>query len=87
MGQITPPVDSSSIKIGGNVYTHCDLFDPIRNIDATLDLLKIKGASMDVSQNNLEKVFHGYVGAGGFELSRRLKTFSTCKNNEEIPVV
>lgn len=84
LGQITPSAGSRSINIAGTTYTHCDLFDAGKNIDAIVDLLKTKGASAGISTENLVKVFGGYVGGGaGYETDKRIKTFNICKNNEE----
>lgn len=88
LGQITimPKTSSTTgsyIMIGGQSYSHCDLFDPVKNIRATVTRLKEKGAAQATSESAIKTVLGSYVGAGQNKHGElRYDYFLACKNQQ-----
>lgn len=74
LGQITPSAGTKEIIIAGQKYTHCDLFDPRKNIQAIISLLKQKGAGSVSPQ----EVFERYAGALTPGVTRRVTDYQAC---------
>ncbi|GEM_PF-4065476 len=86
LGQVTPSIGEKTITRGGKIYTHCDLFDPKRNVEAMLSLIKEKIAiSRSECAGNekcvIEKTFEHYVGGGNRD--KRVAAFNICQNKKQ----
>src|SRR3989338_8962230 len=81
LGQITPPEDLGYYTIGSKPYSHCDLFDPQTNAEATVALLKEKGATTATAKDPITLVFSKYVGGtNNPEGPRRFAHYFQCKS-------
>ncbi len=80
LGQINVFAGNDSRNIQGVDYTHCELMDPQKNIQATVRLLKSIHAGLDTTEAAVRRVFGSY---GGSEQSpgvtRRYELFQQCK--------
>ncbi|MEK6969804.1 MAG: DUF2272 domain-containing protein [Nanoarchaeota archaeon] len=83
LGQFTPAAGSSVFTLGSTSYSHCDLFDPQKSIQAIVTHLKNKGAESAGSDDQILSVFAGYGGVSKTYpgLQTRLNSFKTCAAN------
>ena len=83
LGQGTPNIGSTTVNMGGVTYSHCDLFDPEKNIKGTVSHLKEKGAGIDQTPEKITLVFSTYVGGTANPQGPiRLASYQTCKNSQ-----
>lgn len=82
LGQITPSAGTREITIGGASYTHCDLFDPHKNILALVTLLKKKGASINQDEAQIQEVYQKYAGALTPGVERRVADHLKCRSEQ-----
>ena len=80
LGQLTPEADEYEITIKDKTYTYCDLFDPLKNIEALVTQLKVKGASTASSPEEIQHVFGKYIGVATLSQGvDRYYDFLICK--------
>ncbi len=82
LGQITLPENQDSIVVDNAHYNHCDLFDPAKNINATVGRLKEKGALTANNEASIKIVFNDYVG-GGEQEQKRYEYFQRCMDKQQ----
>jgi lysophospholipase L1-like esterase len=88
LGQITPGVGQKSVTHGGITYDHCSLFDPQKNIQATVaellgKLAGVKSKGLDPnSKEGITLAFSRYVGGNSNPAGpRRYADYLICKAN------